>query len=278
MSRIEMVISDFGGVLTTPLDLAFATLNEDVGIEREYFVSAMKAIFEDTGIHPLFELECGRITQKAFEDQLADEVARQTGTRPDVRDFGLGFFNALDPNPGMLDLIREVRRDGYRTALLTNNVKEWEPLWRVHAVHHAPQRLYTLNVGRFHPIDKGLQFVFDALPFLALGVQEDVLSLYFVWYAVNGFFQHSNADVRLGWLNYVVSGPELHRWHHSMQKEESNHNYGNHLIVWDVVFGSRYLPADGSVGALGLVNRQYPRGFLDQMAAPFTPGLDKQTV
>ena len=130
MSRIEMVISDFGGVLTTPLDLAFATLNEDVGIEREYFVSAMKAIFEETGIHPLFELECGRITQKAFEDQLADEVARQTGTRPDVRDFGLGFFNALDPNPGMLDLIREVRRDGYRTALLTNNVKEWEPLWR----------------------------------------------------------------------------------------------------------------------------------------------------
>ena len=78
---------------------------------------------------------------------------------------------------------------------------EWEPLWRVHARHHAPQRLYTLNVGRFYPLDKGLQFVFDALPFLALGVQEDVLSLYFVWYAVNGFFQHSNVDVRLGWLN-----------------------------------------------------------------------------
>ena len=61
-------------------------------------------------------------------------------------------------------------------------------------------------------------------------------------------------------------------------QEESSHNYGNHLIVWDVVFGSRYLPADRSVGALGLVNRQYPCGFLDQMAAPFTPGLDKQTV
>lgn len=155
---------------------------------------------------------------------------------------------------------------------------EWEPLWRVHAVHHAPQRLYTLNVGRFHPIDKGLQFLFDALPFIALGVQEEVLSLYFVWYAVNGFFQHSNVDVRLGWLNYVVSGPELHRWHHSMWKEESNHNYGNHLIIWDIVFGSRYLPTDRVVGALGLVNRRYPSGFVGQMAAPFTPGLDKQTV
>ncbi|MEK6804222.1 MAG: sterol desaturase family protein [Nitrospirota bacterium] len=155
---------------------------------------------------------------------------------------------------------------------------EWEPLWRVHAVHHAPQRLYTLNVGRFHPIDKGLQFLFDALPFIALGLREDVLSLYFVWYAVNGFFQHSNVDVRLGWLNYVVSGPELHRWHHSMRKEESNHNYGNHLIVWDVIFGSRYLPDNRAVGALGLANRRYPSGFVDQMTAPFTPDLDKQPV
>lgn len=155
---------------------------------------------------------------------------------------------------------------------------EWEPLWRFHAVHHAPQRLYTLNVGRFHPLDKSLQFVFDALPFIALGVQEDVLSAYFVWYAVNGFFQHSNVDVRLGWLNSVVSGPELHRWHHSMCKEESNHNYGNHLIVWDVVFGTRYFPPGRAVGTLGLVNRSYPEGFVAQMTAPFTPGLDKHGV
>ncbi len=152
---------------------------------------------------------------------------------------------------------------------------EWEPLWRFHAVHHAPHRLYTLNVGRFHPIDKSLQFLFDALPFIAVGVSEDVLSLYFVWYAVNGFFQHSNADVRLGPLNYLVSGPELHRWHHSMWKQESNHNYGNHLIVWDLVFGTRFLPSDRQVKALGLINRRYPTGFLEQVAAPFTPGLDR---
>jgi sterol desaturase/sphingolipid hydroxylase (fatty acid hydroxylase superfamily) len=155
---------------------------------------------------------------------------------------------------------------------------EWEFLWRFHAVHHSPHGLYTLNVGRFHPVDKSLQFLFDALPFICLGVPEEVLSLYFVWYAVNGFFQHSNADVRLGLLNYLVSGPELHRWHHSIRKEESNHNYGNHLILWDIIFGSRYLPPDREVGALGLVNRRYPSGFMDQMTAPFTPTLDKQAL
>jgi sterol desaturase/sphingolipid hydroxylase (fatty acid hydroxylase superfamily) len=152
---------------------------------------------------------------------------------------------------------------------------EWGALWRFHAVHHSPHRLYTLNVGRFHPIDKGLQFLLDSLPFIIMGVPSAVLSLYFVFYAVNGFFQHSNADVKLGWLNYLMSGPELHRWHHSMWTQESNNNYGNHLIVWDWLFGTRFLPSDREVEALGLVNRQYPTGFMQQMAAPFHPGLDK---
>ena len=155
---------------------------------------------------------------------------------------------------------------------------EWEPLWRFHAVHHSPHRLYTLNVGRFHPIDKSLQFLLDALPFIVMGVPSAVLSLYFVFYAVNGFFQHSNVDVKLGLLNYLMSGPELHRWHHSMIKEESNHNYGNHLIVWDWLFGTRYLPSDREVEELGLINRRYPTGFTQQMAAPFYPGLDKAAV
>jgi len=155
---------------------------------------------------------------------------------------------------------------------------EWKPLWQFHAVHHSPHRLYTLNVGRFHPIDKGLQFLLDSLPFIVMGVAPAVLSLYFVFYAVNGFFQHSNVDVKLGWLNYLMSGPELHRWHHSMVVQESNTNYGNHLILWDWLFGTRYLPADREVESLGLVNRQYPTGFLDQMTAPFDPGLDKRTA
>ena len=112
-------------------------------------------------------------------------------------------------------------------VVLVDGVRYWlhrlsheqEFLWRFHACASCLATLYTLNVGRFHPVDKSLRFVCDALPFIALGVQEDVLSAYVVWYAVNGFFQHSDADVRLDWLNYLVSEPELHRWHHSVHKE-----------------------------------------------------------
>ena len=87
-------------------------------------------------------------------------------------------------------------------------------LWRLHAVHHRPDKLYTLNVARFHPLEKALQFGLDAAPFLVLGVGSEVLAIYFVFYAVNGFYQHSNCALRLGWLNRVIAGPELHRWHH----------------------------------------------------------------
>ena len=151
---------------------------------------------------------------------------------------------------------------------------KFTPMWRFHAVHHSPHRLYWLNVGRFHPIEKAVQYAVDALPFALLGVSTDVLAAYFIFYAANGFFQHSNCRVRLGPLNYIVSGPELHRWHHSELAKESDNNFGNNLIVWDLLFGTRFLPEDREVGPLGLVNRHYPRGFLGQMKTPFIAGLE----
>lgn len=151
----------------------------------------------------------------------------------------------------------------------------WTPLWQLHAVHHSPHKLYWMNVGRFHPLEKALQYLFDTLPFILLGVSEQVLAMYFVFYAINGFFQHCNIDLRLGFLNYIISGPELHRWHHSKLIEESNHNYGNNLIIWDLMFGTWFLPRDRQVGDLGLVNREYPLSFSGQMKTPFITGLDK---
>lgn len=130
MSRIEMVISDFGGVLTTPLLDAFASVQDRVGIPPESIGQAFRRITENGAPNPLFELECGRITELEFHRQLADGLEPVLGHRPVIEEFGQLLFEALDPNAGMIDLIREVRRDGLRTALLTNNVREWEPTWR----------------------------------------------------------------------------------------------------------------------------------------------------
>jgi len=151
-------------------------------------------------------------------------------------------------------------------------------LWRLHAVHHSTDKLYWVNTGRFHPIEKALQFVFDALPFILLGVAPEVLALYFVFYALNGFFQHSNIDLRFGVLNYIFSTAQLHRWHHSKSIEESSSNYGNNTIVWDLLFGSWFLPKEKEVKKLGLYNADYPMSFTAQLKTPFTTGLDKRPI
>ena len=124
--------------------------------------------------------------------------------------------------------------------------------WRLHQIHHGPKKLYWLNVGRFHPLEKGLQLLLDTLPFVLLGVTETVFSVYFLLYAINGFFQHSNLPIKLGPLNYLISGAELHRWHHAQSRRIAQHNYGNNLIIWDWVFGTFYWPRAQHVGNIGL--------------------------
>lgn len=147
---------------------------------------------------------------------------------------------------------------------------ENDTLWRLHSVHHSVRQLYWLNTARFHFIEKTMQMMLDSLPFLLMAVDPVVLSLYYIAYATNGFFQHCNIDVRYGILNYIVGSAETHRWHHSRIPRESNANYGNTVIVWDLVFGTWFLPREGSVQALGLQDPSYPKSFWALMRAPFS--------
>jgi putative hydrolase of the HAD superfamily len=127
---IRAVISDFGGVLTTPLLGSFLAFQDETGIAAEALGVAMQRIAERQGEHPLFELERGRITEVDFLAALRDELTADLGHEPELHRFSEIYFDALDPNEPMIELMRGLRSRGYRMALLTNNVREWEPLWR----------------------------------------------------------------------------------------------------------------------------------------------------
>ncbi len=127
---IRAVISDFGGVLTTPLLGSFAAFQDETGISAQSLGEAMQRIAERDGEHPLFELERGRITEARFLGSLRRELAPDLGHEPELHRFSEIYFDALDPNEPMIEEMRDLKARGYRMALLTNNVREWEPLWR----------------------------------------------------------------------------------------------------------------------------------------------------
>lgn len=127
---IRAVISDFGGVLTTPLLRSFLAFQDQTGIPWDAMGRAMQRIAERNGAFPLFELEKGRMTEAEFLDLLREHLEPELGHQPELHRFKEIYFEALDQNEAMVELMRDLRRRGYRMALLTNNVREWEPLWR----------------------------------------------------------------------------------------------------------------------------------------------------
>jgi putative hydrolase of the HAD superfamily len=88
---------------------------------------AMQRVAEASGgEYPLFRLEKGEISEREFLESIEAELGG--GVRLDsLRET---YFANLHPNRPMIDYMRELGERGLRMAILTNNVREWEPHWR----------------------------------------------------------------------------------------------------------------------------------------------------
>ena len=127
---IRAVVSDFGGVLTTPLAGSFQGFADRSGIDLETMGQALAALHEREGTHPLHELECGRLTETAFVENLRAALVELLGRDVELASLAETLWEGLFPNDAMIAFTASLRAAGYRMALLTNNVREWELRWR----------------------------------------------------------------------------------------------------------------------------------------------------
>ena len=105
-------------------------------------------------------------------------------------------------------------------------------LWPIHEVHHSASNLTAARAVRNHPLGPlvtSLFFVFIG----SLGMAPEVFAMAQAYLSSVGLLQHANADLRLGFLNQIVCGPKMHRWHHSVLREEHDRNFSNCLTLWD---------------------------------------------
>jgi epoxide hydrolase-like predicted phosphatase len=130
VTRVEAVISDFGGVLTSPLLDSFAAFQESSGIPFEALGRAIAAIAQRDAVNPLFALEKGQLSERDFLGDLSRQLTHDLDRPVELHGFAEQYLEHLRPNQPMIDFMRALRNRGYRMAICTNNIREWEKLWR----------------------------------------------------------------------------------------------------------------------------------------------------
>lgn len=140
--------------------------------------------------------------------------------------------------------------------------------WPIHAIHHLPNKLYSWNTARFHFLDKLYEFVFTLFLFFLFGLSVEIFCLYYLFYAVTGYIQHANLDIKLGLFDYLIASGETHRFHHDPNPQKSKCNYANNLVIFDLLFGTFKRDLENPVKNVGIQSDLKPDGLLEENQYP----------
>lgn len=144
-------------------------------------------------------------------------------------------------------------------------------LWRLHRMHHADLEFDVTTGVRFHPVEIVISMVIKISAVAALGAPPLSVLAFEVILNATSMFSHSN--VRLSQsldrvLRWIVVTPDMHRVHHSIERRETDSNFGFNLPWWDWLFGT-YRPepeAGQEAMTLGIPQFRNPRELrLDRM-------------
>jgi sterol desaturase/sphingolipid hydroxylase (fatty acid hydroxylase superfamily) len=142
-------------------------------------------------------------------------------------------------------------------------------LWKYHAVHHSSEDLDWISAARFHPVNLFLGSVAIDVVLLLAGISPNVMLWVGPFTIASSAFVHANLNWTLGPFKYVIAGPVFHRWHHTALNRGGNRNFAGTLPIWDLLFGTFYMPANELPDAYGIDDANFPHTFGAQMIYPF---------
>lgn len=114
-------------------------------------------------------------------------------------------------------------------------------LWRLHRMHHTDPDFDVTTGLRFHPVEIVLSFLIKAVAVFALGAPAMAIIVFEIILNACSLFNHGNVALPKRtekWVRKVLITQELHRIHHSVEKDETNSNYGFSVSWWDRIFRS----------------------------------------
>lgn len=157
---------------------------------------------------------------------------------------------------------------GYWTHRLFHGRGWGGRLWKIHAVHHSSEDLDWLSSVRVHPLNEAIGAVLRTLPLVLLGFSPAAVAGLAPLLTLHALLLHANVDWDFGRLRTVVASPVFHRWHHSRDPEAIDRNFAGLFPVWDLIFGTWYMPRDRMPCDFG-VHEPTPDTLWGQIAYPF---------
>jgi sterol desaturase/sphingolipid hydroxylase (fatty acid hydroxylase superfamily) len=139
-------------------------------------------------------------------------------------------------------------------------------LWRIHEAHHSTKDVDWLSGARSHALEILINQTIEFAPIALLGAAPEVALIKVTIDSLWGMYIHSNIDVRSGRLQWLINGPELHRWHHAIEIRDGV-NFATKFGWWDFLFRTVYWPEQKPSG-YGILE-YFPKGFLAQQAYAF---------
>ena len=151
-------------------------------------------------------------------------------------------------------------------------------LWRIHEAHHSNKQVDWLAGSRSHALEILINQTVEFLPMILLGASPEIPIIKGAVDAIWGMYIHSNINVKSGKLQFIINGPEMHRWHHS-DKEISvyNKNFSTKLAVWDWVFKTAYKPESLKPEHYGLSEIDFPGNYFKQQLFAFRKFKEEKT-
>ena len=141
-------------------------------------------------------------------------------------------------------------------------------LWPAHAVHHSSEDMNWLSSMRFHPVNDVVSRVAQAVPLVLLGFAPVAVLCVVPIVVVFVVVTHAAVPWTWGPLKHVFVSPVYHHWHHSSERAALDKNFAGVFVVWDWLFGTRYLPCGLRPVTYGVVGGA-PGSFLGLLAYPF---------
>lgn len=142
-------------------------------------------------------------------------------------------------------------------------------MWKYHAVHHSSQDLDWISAARFHPVNILLGTVVVDVALLLAGISPNVMLWVGPFTTASSAFVHANLNWTLGPFKYVLAGPVFHRWHHTAADRGGSSNFAGTFPIWDLLFGTFYMPKNALPDAYGIADDSFPQGFGAQLLYPF---------